>query len=204
MPCRYDAVVRRAGCPQDRTRCADSVGEVLRAFFCFSPQGLDDDLKKRVYVVHVSESSIPKDSGLKVAPAGVENTMRLDTIANIHEEALDALDLICSVGILSGVTVAQVCLLAALYTWTFYSGTLVGLLNAFCSLSFVTSPKMEHTQTVFVANTEKTIMPLYRMAVCEKLRLLSGVEKSECKPYPFFSRKLHEQNNRRPSSGVSS
>ncbi|CAM9313761.1 unnamed protein product, partial [Ectocarpus sp. 12 AP-2014] len=69
---------------------------------------LADDLKKRVFVVHVSESSIPKGSGLKVAPAGVQNTMRLDTVANIHEEALDSLDLICSVGILSGVSVAQV------------------------------------------------------------------------------------------------
>ncbi|CAB1116732.1 unnamed protein product [Ectocarpus sp. CCAP 1310/34] len=104
---RYDAVVRRAGCPQDRTTFAGSIGEVLRDFFCFLPQGLADDLKKRVFVVHVSESSIPKDSGLKVPPAGVENTMRLDTIANIHEEALDSLDLICSVGILSGVSVAQ-------------------------------------------------------------------------------------------------
>ncbi|CAM9375028.1 unnamed protein product, partial [Ectocarpus fasciculatus] len=94
FPWHHDLIYHEAGIPPIHTPIQ-------------TLEGLADDLKKRVYVVHVSESSIPKDSGLKVAPAGVENTMRLDTIANIHEEALDALDLICSVGILSGVTVAQ-------------------------------------------------------------------------------------------------
>lgn len=159
LPWRYDAAVRRAGCPQDRPTCADSIGEVLRAFFCFLRQGLADDLKKRVFVVHVSESSIPKDSGLKVAPAGVENTMRLDTIANIHEEALDALDLICSVGILSGVSVGQVCLRIALYTWPFCCCTCVVLHRTTFALGH---SKREHPQAVFMANTEKACMPLYR------------------------------------------
>ncbi|CBJ32522.1 conserved unknown protein [Ectocarpus siliculosus] len=94
FPWHHDLIYHEAGIPPIHTPIQ-------------TLEGLADDLKKRVFVVHVSESSIPKDSGLKVAPAGVKNTMRLDTIANIHEEALDVLDLICSVGILSGVSVAQ-------------------------------------------------------------------------------------------------
>ncbi len=58
--------------------------------------------------MHVSESSIPKDSGLTVAPAGVENTVRLETPANAHTDAIAVLELICSVGMLSGISVAQV------------------------------------------------------------------------------------------------
>lgn len=72
------------------------------------PKDLPDDVKKRLYVVHVSESSIPKDSGLTVAPAGVENTVRLETPANAHKDAIAVLELICSVGMLSGISVAQV------------------------------------------------------------------------------------------------
>lgn len=59
-------------------------------------------------MVHVSESSIPKGSGLQVAPAGVKNTIRLPTEVNPHSEAIALLELICSVGILQDISVAQV------------------------------------------------------------------------------------------------
>ena len=56
----------------------------------------------------MSESSVPKGSGLVVAPAGVENTIRLEMAANTHMDAIAVLELICSVGMLSGISVAQV------------------------------------------------------------------------------------------------
>lgn len=58
--------------------------------------------------MHVSESSVPKGSGLKVAPVGIENTIRLHTAENPHRETINLLELICSVGVLSDISVAQV------------------------------------------------------------------------------------------------
>ena len=43
-----------------------------------------------------------------VAPAGVDNTIRLKTAANAHTDTIAVLELICSVGMLSGISVAQV------------------------------------------------------------------------------------------------
>jgi len=43
--------------------------EVLKDF--------SDDIKKHMYLVHVSENSIPKNCGLSSAPVGLENTLVL-------------------------------------------------------------------------------------------------------------------------------
>lgn len=58
--------------------------------------------------MHVSESSIPEGSGLRVAPAGVENTIRLHMEVSPHAKAIALLELICSVGILRDISVDQV------------------------------------------------------------------------------------------------
>jgi len=44
-------------------------------------QALDDDIKSRLFLVHVTASSVPADSGMKVAKEGVENTLVLDVQA---------------------------------------------------------------------------------------------------------------------------
>lgn len=73
-----------------------------------APKELPDDVKKRLHIVHVSESSIPPESGLKVAPTGVEHTVRLETPSNAYAEAMEVLDLIGSVGVLSKLSITQV------------------------------------------------------------------------------------------------
>eukprot|EP00903_Cladosiphon_okamuranus_P020559 g18871.t1 len=94
FPWHHDAIFHEAGIPPIHTPM-----KTLKE--------LPDDVKKRLYVVHVSESSIPKGSGLQVAPAGVENTIRLETEVNPHSEAIALLELICSVGILKDISVEQ-------------------------------------------------------------------------------------------------
>ncbi|CAM9235928.1 unnamed protein product, partial [Hapterophycus canaliculatus] len=94
FPWHHDIIFHEAGIPPIHT----PMGTLLE---------LPDDVKKRLYVVHVSESSIPKGSGLQVAPVGIENTIRLDTVANPHRETINLLELICSVGVLSDISVAQ-------------------------------------------------------------------------------------------------
>eukprot|EP00752_Nemacystus_decipiens_P003821 g3515.t1 len=94
FPWHHDVIFHEAGIPPIHTPMQ-------------TLQGLPDDVKKRLYVVHVSESSIPKGSGLQVAPAGVENTIRLPTKVNPHAETIALLELICSVGVLRDISVAQ-------------------------------------------------------------------------------------------------
>lgn len=74
-------------------------------------QELSHDIKSRLYVVHVSQSSIPEGSGLRVAPVGVEHTIRLQTPGNSFSGAMEVLDFISSVGMLSNISVGQVTLL---------------------------------------------------------------------------------------------
>jgi len=40
---------------------------------------LNDDIKSRLFLVHVTASTVPPDSGMRVAKEGVENTLVLDT-----------------------------------------------------------------------------------------------------------------------------
>ncbi|CAM9257277.1 unnamed protein product, partial [Pylaiella littoralis] len=94
FPWHHDIIFHEAGIPPIHTPMQ-------------TLQELPHDVKKRLYVVHVSESSIPEGSGLKVAPAGVENTIRLETEANHHSEAIAILELISSVGVLGGVSISQ-------------------------------------------------------------------------------------------------
>lgn len=46
---------------------------------------LSDDVKERLYLVHVAESSVPEDSGLKVAGEGVENTISVNIVLQLLE-----------------------------------------------------------------------------------------------------------------------
>ncbi|CAM9857847.1 unnamed protein product, partial [Sphacelaria rigidula] len=95
FPWHHDVIFHEAGIPPIHTP--------MRTL-----EDLPDDVKKRLYVVHVSESSIPKGSGLMVAPTGVEHTIRLDTPPNEYAEAMEVLDLIGSVGMLSDLSITQV------------------------------------------------------------------------------------------------
>jgi CRP-like cAMP-binding protein len=53
---------------------------------------LPDDVKARLYVVHIAEKDVPKGSGLKVARTGVENTLRIEVESSPHADAIAILD----------------------------------------------------------------------------------------------------------------
>ncbi|MHB2017091.1 MAG: cyclic nucleotide-binding domain-containing protein [Candidatus Xenobia bacterium] len=61
--------------------------------------GLDDAIKKRLLLVHVSARTLPPESGLKIAPTGVENTIDLHASRDDSHAALEVLDVVSRVDI---------------------------------------------------------------------------------------------------------
>jgi len=53
---------------------------------------LPADIRKRMYLVHVNPQTIPRESGLRVAPTGLANTIELDVKPLLHDEAIEMLD----------------------------------------------------------------------------------------------------------------
>lgn len=60
---------------------------------------LDPEVKKRIFLVHTSPDLLPKDSGFKLAPTGLENTIVLDVKPNSYNGAIELLDLLNHVDI---------------------------------------------------------------------------------------------------------
>lgn len=61
---------------------------------------LPEDVKERLYVVHIAEKDLPKDRGLKTARVGIEETIRIDVTSSPNDEAAEWLDLLTDVEIL--------------------------------------------------------------------------------------------------------
>ncbi|NDD31118.1 MAG: MBL fold metallo-hydrolase, partial [Proteobacteria bacterium] len=61
---------------------------------------LDEAVKKRLYLVHVSARSLPPDAGLHVAPTGLESTIDLHATGSDGTHVLEALDVMARVDIL--------------------------------------------------------------------------------------------------------
>uniref|UniRef100_A0A7S2RSQ4 Cyclic nucleotide-binding domain-containing protein n=1 Tax=Mucochytrium quahogii TaxID=96639 RepID=A0A7S2RSQ4_9STRA len=93
FPWQHDLILHEAGVPPIHTPM-----ETLSA--------LPDDVKRRLYVVHVSIDKIPPNSGLRAAIPGVENTIVVDNVEEPpHAKALEILDLVSSIPIFSRLTV---------------------------------------------------------------------------------------------------
>ncbi|GBG25706.1 cGMP-dependent 3',5'-cGMP phosphodiesterase A [Hondaea fermentalgiana] len=93
FPWDRDLILHEAGVPPIHTPM-----ETLSA--------LPDDVKKRLYVVHVSLDKIPEGSGLRAAIPGVEHTISLDGVEEPpHSRALEILDLVSSIPLFSHLTV---------------------------------------------------------------------------------------------------
>jgi hypothetical protein len=60
-------------------------------------QELPNDIKEKIYLVHVAAKDIPKDSGLKIAKVGLENTIRLDVEDAEGLKLLRTLDILSSI-----------------------------------------------------------------------------------------------------------
>jgi hypothetical protein len=66
---------------------------------------LPDDVKKRLYVVHVGANSFKPEYGLKPAPVGVENTLTLEVSQPENAAALEVLDLVTNIDLFSALTI---------------------------------------------------------------------------------------------------
>lgn len=68
---------------------------------------LDEWTKSRLLLVHVSARSLPENSGLQVAPTGLEHTVDLKAPALPMDAALEVLDAMARVGVLSDLPVPR-------------------------------------------------------------------------------------------------
>jgi hypothetical protein len=79
FPWHHDIILHESGVPPIHTPMA-----TLAA--------LPDDVKKRLWVVHTTNSQVPADKGLRAAPVGVENTLVLEVdVVLVH-----ILSIVCS------------------------------------------------------------------------------------------------------------
>lgn len=60
---------------------------------------LPEDVKKRLYLVHVAGASIPSTANLKVARGGLQNTIRIRTATSPHTRAIEMLNTLCNIEI---------------------------------------------------------------------------------------------------------
>lgn len=94
FPWHHSAIFHEAGVPPLHTPVA-----VLA--------GLPEDVKQRLYLTHIAEKDLPKDKGLKVGKNGIEHTIRLETEAPRHAEAIELLDVICGVDLFRQFTISR-------------------------------------------------------------------------------------------------
>lgn len=68
---------------------------------------LPEDVRKSLYVVHVSEKSIPPDSGLKIARPGAVNTVSIETEAPKTSLAHKMLDIMAHIDLFSDMKITK-------------------------------------------------------------------------------------------------
>jgi CRP-like cAMP-binding protein len=76
FPWHHDLIVHEAGVPPIHTSAARLAA-------------LPEATKSRLYVVHTTQAAIPEDSGLRLAPLGLENTLLLETSSHPHSDAVE-------------------------------------------------------------------------------------------------------------------
>ena len=69
---------------------------------------LPEDVRKKLYLVHVSQDSIPEDSGLRIAPTGLSNTVSLNVSPSDFDETLELLSVIMNVDIFKDFSIAKI------------------------------------------------------------------------------------------------
>jgi len=68
---------------------------------------LPDDVKSRLYVTHIAAKDLPEGLGLKVAPAGVEHTIRIPVDPPRQAEAIELLDVFAAIDLFRGFSLAR-------------------------------------------------------------------------------------------------
>ena len=94
FPWYHSVVLHEAGVPPLHTPAS-----VLAA--------LPAEIKRRLYLVHIAEKDVPKDSGLRAAKVGVENTIRIEVEPPQHADSIELLDVFCSIDIFNGFSISR-------------------------------------------------------------------------------------------------
>lgn len=68
---------------------------------------LPDEVKERLYLLHIAAKDLPEGQGLKVAPAGVENTVRIDVERPEQADAIELLDVFVGIDLFRGFSLAR-------------------------------------------------------------------------------------------------
>lgn len=69
--------------------------------------GLPDEIRNRMYLVHVTRSSLPDGCDLRIAPTGLANTLELDVETLPYEDAVEALDVISHADVFEDLSIAK-------------------------------------------------------------------------------------------------
>ncbi|PRP86006.1 putative transcriptional regulator, Crp/Fnr family protein [Planoprotostelium fungivorum] len=70
-------------------------------------QDLPDDIKERLHLIHLCETSIPPESNLKIAKQGIDNTIALPVVPYIHSDAIQLLRVLEATDIFRNFTLVQ-------------------------------------------------------------------------------------------------
>jgi CRP-like cAMP-binding protein/phosphoribosyl 1,2-cyclic phosphodiesterase len=92
FPWHHTVVLHEAGIPPLHTPAANL-------------EKLPEDVKARLYVVHIAEKDVPP--GLRTAKVGLANTIRIPTEPPSHAEAIELLDIFSEVDLFRGFTIAR-------------------------------------------------------------------------------------------------
>lgn len=96
---------------------------------------LPEKVKERLFLVHIAEKDIPKDSGLRMAKTGLQNTVALDVLKDKITSVLNTLDVLCSIELFEKTNIRNVRdLLESAQERKFSIGELVMLIYLFVSL----------------------------------------------------------------------
>jgi len=68
---------------------------------------LPAEVKERLYLVHIARKDVPPDAGLKSAEVGLDKTMRIDVERPSHAEAIDVLNVFCSIDFFRELSMAR-------------------------------------------------------------------------------------------------
>lgn len=87
---------------------------------------LPEKVKERLFLVHIAEKDIPKDSGLRMAKTGLQNTVAVDVVKEKTSSVLNTLDVLCSIELFEKTNIRNVRdLLESAQEKSFTSGELV-------------------------------------------------------------------------------
>lgn len=95
FPWHCDVVIHEAGQPPLHTPLD---------YLCTLPE----KVRQRIYLVHVTQSSIPDDSGLRIAPTGLSNTLTLVDHILPHEDAIEIIDVLAQISLFQDLPVNKI------------------------------------------------------------------------------------------------